>query len=164
FLESLDREFLGDDIGDDKISLMRGLDIDIASILFSDLVIELTIGKKGRDHNICYTKYLSLIIKHLLGVAYNNENLKTMKPYHITALTFKPSTASEHGVQSKTTTEKKSKKKRSPPSSKLKASKIVRESSPSTQLAVTQHAEEPAIIADATKGLDASELVEEQRN
>ncbi|GJW79118.1 hypothetical protein Tco_0140800 [Tanacetum coccineum] len=53
----------------------------------------LTTGKKGRDQNICYTRYLFLIIEHLLGEAYKNENLKTIKPYHITTSTFKPLTA-----------------------------------------------------------------------
>ncbi|GKA88509.1 hypothetical protein Tco_0810273 [Tanacetum coccineum] len=72
-----------------------GLDIDIVGILFSDLVTKLTTRKKGRDQNICYTRYSSLIIEHLLGEAYINENLNTIKPYHITSSTFKPSTASE---------------------------------------------------------------------
>nr|GEU83374.1 reverse transcriptase domain-containing protein [Tanacetum cinerariifolium] len=75
--------------------LCWGLDIDIAGILFSDLVTKLTTGKKGIDRNICYTRYLSIIIEHLLGEAYNNKNLKSMKPHHITASTFKPLTASE---------------------------------------------------------------------
>ncbi|GJW57436.1 hypothetical protein Tco_0104167 [Tanacetum coccineum] len=68
----------------------------------------------------------------------------------------------QHGAQSKATADKKSKKKRNHPSSKPKTSKIVRESSSSTQVADTQHTEEPVTTADATKGLDASELAEEQ--
>nr|GEY50175.1 hypothetical protein [Tanacetum cinerariifolium] len=159
------------------ISLCWGLDIDIAGILFFDLVTKLITRKKGRDQNICYIRYLSLIIEHLLGDAYINENLKTIKPHHITASTFKPSTASEVSLtsymrkvaklseqpkkplilpsnevntdtiadkslsetcvqldaQSKARTNKKSKKKRNLPSSKPKTSKIVKESSPSTQ-------------------------------
>ncbi|GJY91451.1 hypothetical protein Tco_0506647 [Tanacetum coccineum] len=73
-------------------------------------------------------------------------------------------TTMQHGVQSKASTDKKSKKKRNPPSSKPKTSKIVRESSQSTQVTDTQHAEEPVTTADATKGLDASESAEEQGN
>ncbi|GJX19598.1 reverse transcriptase domain-containing protein [Tanacetum coccineum] len=70
----------------------------------------------------------------------------------------------KHGAQSKASTDKKSKKKRKPPSSKPKTSKIVRESSPSIQVADTQHAEDPVTTVDATKGLDASELAEEKGN
>ncbi|GKC81026.1 hypothetical protein Tco_1136743 [Tanacetum coccineum] len=73
-------------------------------------------------------------------------------------------TSVQHGAQSKATADKKSKKKRNPPSSKPKTSKIVRESSSSTQVADTQHTEEPVTTADATKGLDVSELAEEQEN
>ncbi|GKB71241.1 hypothetical protein Tco_0932653 [Tanacetum coccineum] len=69
-----------------------------------------------------------------------------------------------HGAQSKGSTDKKSKKKRNPPSSKPKTSKIVRELSPSTQVADTQHAGEPVTIADTTKGLDTSESTEQQGN
>nr|GEW67822.1 hypothetical protein [Tanacetum cinerariifolium] len=138
--------------------------------------------------------------------AYINENLKTIKPHHITASTFKPSTAYEVsltsymrkvaklseqpkkplilpsnevntdtiadkslsetcvqlGAQSKARTNKKSKKKRNLPSSKPKTSKIVKESSPSTQVADTQNAKEPVTTIDATKGLDAFESKEEQ--
>nr|GEW83721.1 hypothetical protein [Tanacetum cinerariifolium] len=188
--------------------LCWGLDIDIAGILFSDLVTKLITRKKGRDQNICFTRYLSLIIEHLLGDAYINENLKTIKPHHITALTFKPSTASEVsltsymrkvaklfeqpkkplilpskevntdtttdkslfetcvqlGAQSKARIDKKSKKKRNFPSSKPKTSKIVKDSSPSTQVADTQNAKEPVTTTDATKGLVASESKEEQGN
>ncbi|GJY11426.1 hypothetical protein Tco_0379611 [Tanacetum coccineum] len=79
----------------DSLWFVLGLDIDIVGILFSDLVTKLTTRKKGRDQNICYTRYSSLIIEHLLGEAYINENLNTIKPYHITSSTFKPSTASE---------------------------------------------------------------------
>ncbi|GJU13626.1 hypothetical protein Tco_1136022 [Tanacetum coccineum] len=46
-------------------------------------------SKKERKSNICYTRYLSLIMEHLLGENYINENLKTLKPHHITTSTFK---------------------------------------------------------------------------
>ncbi|GJU58317.1 retrovirus-related pol polyprotein from transposon TNT 1-94 [Tanacetum coccineum] len=77
-------------------ALCWGLDIDIAGILFSDLILKITTsGKKGKEKNICYVRYLSLVFKHLLGEAYVNENLKPMKPYQITDATFKPSSISE---------------------------------------------------------------------
>ncbi|GJS92432.1 hypothetical protein Tco_0799400 [Tanacetum coccineum] len=76
--------------------LCWGLDIDIINILFSDLLVQLNPSKKGRKPNICYTRYLSLIFEHLLKDNYNNENLKTFKPYHITASSLK--TPSEYEV------------------------------------------------------------------
>ncbi|GJW97687.1 hypothetical protein Tco_0179495 [Tanacetum coccineum] len=72
-----------------------GLDINIGKILFFDLLVQLNPGKKERKLNVCYTRYLSLIIEHLLGDTYNNNNLKTLKPYHITASSFKTLSASE---------------------------------------------------------------------
>ncbi|GKA66646.1 hypothetical protein Tco_0766454 [Tanacetum coccineum] len=50
-------------------------------------------------------------------------------------------TSVQHAAQSKATTDKKSKKKRNPPSSKPRTSKIIRESSTSTQVTDTQHDE-----------------------
>ncbi|GJS81558.1 retrovirus-related pol polyprotein from transposon TNT 1-94 [Tanacetum coccineum] len=40
-------------------------------------------------------KYLSLILEHLLGEAYTNENLKTLKPHHITTISFKTTLENE---------------------------------------------------------------------
>ncbi|GJT61686.1 hypothetical protein Tco_1005219 [Tanacetum coccineum] len=51
--------------------------------------------KKERKSNICYTRYLSLILEHLLGEAYTNKNLKTLKSHHITALSFKTTLENE---------------------------------------------------------------------
>ncbi|GJU39366.1 hypothetical protein Tco_1192323, partial [Tanacetum coccineum] len=39
--------------------------------------------------------FLSMIMEHLLGEAYINENLKTLKPHHIIASTFKPTLENE---------------------------------------------------------------------
>nr|GEV62161.1 uncharacterized mitochondrial protein AtMg00810-like [Tanacetum cinerariifolium] len=125
--------------------LCWGFDIDIAGILFSDLITKLTTRKKGIDQNICYTRYLSLIIEHLLREACNNKNLKSMKTYHITASTFKSLTASEE-VNTNTTADKSL------------------ESSSSTQVDDTQHAEELVTAIDATQSLDASKSVDEQGN
>nr|GEU42796.1 retrovirus-related Pol polyprotein from transposon TNT 1-94 [Tanacetum cinerariifolium] len=152
---------------------------------------------------------ICLSSEHLLGDAYKNDNLKTMKPHKITASSFKPLTAFEvlltsymrkvaklseqlekslilpsrgvnadttadkssfgtavqHGAQPKAATDKKSSKKKIPSSSKPKASNVVRKkSSPKKQAVETQHAEEPLVIADATKGVESSESAEEIRN
>nr|GEU42803.1 hypothetical protein [Tanacetum cinerariifolium] len=163
--------------------LCWGLDIDIAKNLSSDLVVKLTTSKKGRDLNIYYTMYLSLIIEHLLGDAYKNDNLKTMKPHQITASSFKPSTAFEgvntdttadkssfrtavqHGAQPKAPTDKKSSKKKFQSSSKPKAPNVVRKRySLKKQATETQHVKELVVIADATKGVESSELAEELKN
>ncbi|GJR15009.1 hypothetical protein Tco_0797661 [Tanacetum coccineum] len=66
------------------------------SILFNDLIPKLCAsGKKGREKNICYVKYLSIIMEHLLGEDYPNDDIKPMKIYQITDATFKDSTLSE---------------------------------------------------------------------
>ncbi|GJT37686.1 hypothetical protein Tco_0937551 [Tanacetum coccineum] len=70
-------------------SLLWGLNVDTGNILFFDLVSKLVNGKKGRELNVCYTKSFSLIIEHLLGNAYNNDKLKSFKPHHISATSFK---------------------------------------------------------------------------
>ncbi|GJZ78898.1 retrovirus-related pol polyprotein from transposon TNT 1-94 [Tanacetum coccineum] len=57
--------------------------------------LHLVAGKKERKSNICYTRYLSLIMEHLMGEAYINENLKTLKHHYITATTFKPTLKNE---------------------------------------------------------------------
>ncbi|GKD82188.1 hypothetical protein Tco_1349027 [Tanacetum coccineum] len=150
-------------------SLCWGLDIDIGNILFSDLVIKLTTSNKKKEQNICYTRYLSLIIEHLLGNAYKNDKLKTFKLHHISSTTFKTPSASEIALTShmlkpvnwsKAPTNKNSKKKKNPSSSQPKTLKIIRESSPLKQVADTQHAEEPVVTADTTRSVDAFESAE----
>ncbi|GKA36391.1 retrovirus-related pol polyprotein from transposon TNT 1-94 [Tanacetum coccineum] len=77
--------------------LCWGLNIDKADILFSNLLVQLHLvtGKPERKSNIYYTRCLSLIMEHLLKDAYINENLKTLKPHHITTLSFKPTLENE---------------------------------------------------------------------
>ncbi|GJY65711.1 retrovirus-related pol polyprotein from transposon TNT 1-94, partial [Tanacetum coccineum] len=116
--------------------------------------------KKGREPNVCYTRLLSLIIKHLLGNAYKNNKLKPFKPHHISSTSFKTPSANEEVNagntidkslsrttikpvgQPKASTNKRSKKKKDPSSSEPKTSKNVRQSQSKKQVAKTQHAEE----------------------
>ncbi|GJS77440.1 ribonuclease H-like domain-containing protein [Tanacetum coccineum] len=82
-------------------SLIWGLDIDIGSILFTDVTTKLLNSKKKyHEQNVCYTRYVSLIIKHLLGESYLNENLTTFNPFHITAASFKDLKADDVPVTS----------------------------------------------------------------
>ncbi|GJY37221.1 hypothetical protein Tco_0422599 [Tanacetum coccineum] len=67
-------------------------------------------------------------------------------------------------TQPKEKPDKKLRRKKILVSSEPKASKIVKESSPSPQVTDTQHAEEIVATANATHSLEASELVEEQGN
>ncbi|GJR36797.1 hypothetical protein Tco_1212481 [Tanacetum coccineum] len=77
-------------------SLIWGLNVDIGNILFSNLVAKLVNCNKGREVNICYKTFLSLIIEHLLGENNKNDKLATFKPHHITAASFnKNSSTSE---------------------------------------------------------------------
>nr|GEZ10667.1 hypothetical protein [Tanacetum cinerariifolium] len=73
----------------------RGLEIDIKAIIFSDLMHKLQNGKKNREANICYTRFLSLIFKKLLGEKYINDSLTFVKPHTISAASFKKPLASE---------------------------------------------------------------------
>ncbi|GJX99853.1 retrovirus-related pol polyprotein from transposon TNT 1-94 [Tanacetum coccineum] len=137
-------------------ALCWGLDIDIVGILFTDLLTKLTSrGKKGREKNICYVKYLSLVMKHLLGEAYVNENLQPMKPYQITNTTFKASSISKIPLTSymrkvakpKTKNDKKLRKKKIPSSSGSKVSPTVRVQTPTPQASESQPAEETKVTA-----------------
>ncbi|GJT76859.1 retrovirus-related pol polyprotein from transposon TNT 1-94 [Tanacetum coccineum] len=60
----------------------------------SDLINSSIRGMQGSHDQLNVNQktitYLSLIMEHLLGDAYINENLKTLKPIHITSLSFKP--------------------------------------------------------------------------
>nr|GEV73878.1 retrovirus-related Pol polyprotein from transposon TNT 1-94 [Tanacetum cinerariifolium] len=77
-------------------ALCWGLDINIAGILFSKLSAKLSSeGKKGRENNARYTRYLSLIMEYLLGKAYENKNLFLVKSYQITDATFKSFSVNE---------------------------------------------------------------------
>nr|GEZ91965.1 hypothetical protein [Tanacetum cinerariifolium] len=66
-----------------------------SSDLINSFVLHLVTGKKEKKSNICCTRYLPMIMEHLLGETYINENLKTLKPHHITASTFKPTLKNE---------------------------------------------------------------------
>ncbi|GKB95499.1 hypothetical protein Tco_0981636 [Tanacetum coccineum] len=70
---------------------VKGLEIDLVEILFSDVIANMhrTTGKPERKANICYTRYMSLIMEHMLKYAYKNNDLMSLKPHHITAITFK---------------------------------------------------------------------------
>ncbi|GKB61810.1 hypothetical protein Tco_0917996, partial [Tanacetum coccineum] len=121
-------------------STSLGLDVDIGNIIFFDLVAKLLNGKKGRDLNIFYTRYVV------------NVDDTADKPL---------SEASVQPInQSKAPTDKKSKKKKNPASYQPKTIKIIRESSLLKQAADTQHVEEPVATADTTKSVDAFESAE----
>nr|GEY61640.1 hypothetical protein [Tanacetum cinerariifolium] len=78
------------------------LNADVGNILFSDFIFKITHGKKKREPNVCYTRYLSLIVEHLLGNAYKNDKRKTFKPHHILATSFKIPSVSEVALISHT--------------------------------------------------------------
>ncbi|GJV52316.1 retrovirus-related pol polyprotein from transposon TNT 1-94 [Tanacetum coccineum] len=74
---------------------IKGLEIDIGAIIFSDLVHKLQNMKKNRESNICYTRFLSPIFEKLLGDKYINNNLTLVKPHTISAASFHKPLASE---------------------------------------------------------------------
>ncbi|GJX19620.1 hypothetical protein Tco_0222297 [Tanacetum coccineum] len=67
-----------------------------SSLRISDLITKLSAsGQKGRDQNVCYTRYLSIIMERLIREDYLNDEHRSMKQYHINAATFKYSSVSE---------------------------------------------------------------------
>ncbi|GKE97120.1 hypothetical protein Tco_1581975 [Tanacetum coccineum] len=178
----------------DSIFFDLGLEFDIGNIIFSDLVTKLQDGKKGREPNVFYTRFLSLLIEKLLGENYNNDDITLLKPYTISTASFKKPLAYKVALtshmlkvakilneskqslilpseevnaddatdkslsgtnvqlvtQPKAKTDKKSRKKKIPSSTQPKTSQVIRESSPPTQVADTQHAKEPVATADTT--------------
>ncbi|GKA65636.1 hypothetical protein Tco_0765343 [Tanacetum coccineum] len=152
--------------------LIWGLEIDIGGIIFSDLVNKLQNGKKNKELNICYTRFLSLMFENLLGKDYVSNDLTIVKPHTITTASFQKPLASEvpltlhmlkHVTQSKAIIDLKTKKKKIPPSSKPKSPYKVRVILLKKQVVET-HVKVTVAIDVATKSLEASELAEEQGN
>ncbi|GJY09383.1 retrovirus-related pol polyprotein from transposon TNT 1-94 [Tanacetum coccineum] len=75
--------------------LIFSLEINIGDIIFNDLINKLQNGKKNRETNVCYTRYISLVLEQLLGENYNDESLTVLKPHHISAASFQTPSASE---------------------------------------------------------------------
>nr|GEY08502.1 retrovirus-related Pol polyprotein from transposon TNT 1-94 [Tanacetum cinerariifolium] len=69
-------------------------------ILFSDLVHKLPNGKKNRESNIFYTRFLSLVFEKLLGDKYISNDLTLVKPHTIKAASFKKPLSSEVSLTS----------------------------------------------------------------
>ncbi|GJY44830.1 MAK10-like protein [Tanacetum coccineum] len=142
------------------------LNVDIGNILLSDIVAKIVNGKKGREVNICDTRFLSLIIEHLLGEAYKNDKLTTFKPHQITTASFNNNTSpSEVPLIShmlKVAKLSKHEKTLLISSREVNTDRTADKSSkPKKPLAETQHAKEPMATIDTTKSLDSCELAEE---
>ncbi|GJZ59360.1 hypothetical protein Tco_0615176 [Tanacetum coccineum] len=76
-------------------STVLGLEINVEAIIFSDLIQKLQNGKKNKELNICYTRFLSTIFEKFLGDNYINTDLTLEKPHTITAAFFQKPLASE---------------------------------------------------------------------
>ncbi|GJW14823.1 retrovirus-related pol polyprotein from transposon TNT 1-94 [Tanacetum coccineum] len=168
--------------------LYWGINIDIADILFSDLIAHLHLegSKNQRKPNVCYTRYLSLIMEHLLPNNYKNDTLLSMKPYNLTAITFKPTWKNETALTSHmckvADLSPEPIQSLIPPSGEVNADDTADKSLSETSMPhVTQHkaptaksprkkkipsstqpepAEEFLVTANETKSLDASESAE----
>ncbi|GJU40063.1 hypothetical protein Tco_1193020 [Tanacetum coccineum] len=170
--------------------LIFSLEINIGEIIFTDVVYKLQNGKKSREANICYTRFLSLVFEQLLGDNYHDDSLTVSKPYHISATSFQTSSASEVNLTSHMLKVAKLSKKPEEslilPSVEVNAEESADKSQSGTNVqplsqpkaptakrprkkknpSSTQpmHVEEFVDTADATKSLDASESIEEQGN
>ncbi|GJY68433.1 hypothetical protein Tco_0471415 [Tanacetum coccineum] len=79
----------------DDVPLPPKETIDIGAIIFSDLIHKLQNGKKNKETNIYYTRFLSLIFEQLLGESYITNDLTLVKPHTITTTSFQKPLASE---------------------------------------------------------------------
>ncbi|GJU69137.1 hypothetical protein Tco_1255396 [Tanacetum coccineum] len=158
-------------------STWKGLNIDIAGVLYDDLISKLTArGKKGREKNICYMRYLSLVMEHLMGKDYTNNNLTPTKSFQITSATFKKPTSSKVPLTSHKRKVAKLDNELQVTSSKganIETSSAMYLSRTSKHPASVQkakpnkkrrHAEGTEVTTNTTKSLDASMSAEEQEN
>nr|GEX01066.1 hypothetical protein [Tanacetum cinerariifolium] len=81
--------------------LIFGIEINIEDIIFKDLINKLQNGKKNREINVCYTRYVSLVLDQLLSENYHDESLTVLKPHHILAASFLTPSASEVSLTSR---------------------------------------------------------------
>ncbi|GKA42570.1 hypothetical protein Tco_0735230 [Tanacetum coccineum] len=68
--------------------LIFSLEINIRDIIFKDLINKHQNGKKNRETNVCYTRYISMVLEQLLGENYHDESLTVLKLRHISAASF----------------------------------------------------------------------------
>ncbi|GKE74028.1 hypothetical protein Tco_1536069, partial [Tanacetum coccineum] len=80
--------------------LIFGLEINIGDIIFKDLINKLQNRKKNRETNVCYTRYISLVLEQLLGENYHDKSLTVLKPHHISAASFHTPSAFEVSLTS----------------------------------------------------------------
>ncbi|GJX74931.1 hypothetical protein Tco_0313526 [Tanacetum coccineum] len=80
--------------------LIFGLEINIGEIIFNDLIYKIQNRKKNRETNICYTRFISLVLEQILGDNYHDESLTVLKPHHISAASFQTPSASEVSLTS----------------------------------------------------------------
>ncbi|GJV43008.1 hypothetical protein Tco_1427544 [Tanacetum coccineum] len=148
-------------------ALCWGLNIDIAGVLYDDLISKLSArGKQGREKNICYTRYMSLVMEHLLGKDYVNNELNPTKSFMITNATFKKSTLPKVPLTSHM--RKVAKLDEDPLITPFKETHIEASEdvspTPISQTSESQHAEGTEVTADTTQSLDAAMSAEEQDN
>nr|GEX67190.1 hypothetical protein [Tanacetum cinerariifolium] len=80
--------------------LIFGLEINLREIILNDLIYKLQNRKKNRELNVCYTRFISLVLEQLLGHNYHDESLTVLKPHHISAASFQTPSACEVSLTS----------------------------------------------------------------
>ncbi|GKD36660.1 hypothetical protein Tco_1252169 [Tanacetum coccineum] len=122
------------------------------------------------EPDICYTRFLSLIFKKLLGRDYVSNDLTLVKPHTITTASFQKLLASEVPLTSHML--KVAKLSEEPEQSLIPPSREINADDPankslsraSKKVVETQHAEVTVATTDAAQSLDAFESAEEQVN
>ncbi|GJZ33144.1 hypothetical protein Tco_0578580 [Tanacetum coccineum] len=80
--------------------LIFGLEINIGEIIFNDMIYKIQNRKKTKERNICYTRFISLVLEQILGDNYQDKSLTVLKPHHISAASFQIPSASEVSLTS----------------------------------------------------------------
>ncbi|GJU30658.1 hypothetical protein Tco_1174247 [Tanacetum coccineum] len=149
--------------------LIFGLETNIGEIIFNDLIHKLQNRKKNRDPNVCYTRFISLVLEQLLGNNYHDESLTVLKPHHVSSTSFQTSSASEVSLTSHIL--KVAKLSKEPeeslilPSEEVNAEEFAdKEMNPSSTTTYLQAIEELVVTAVPIQSLEASVTVEVQDN
>nr|GEX41208.1 retrovirus-related Pol polyprotein from transposon TNT 1-94 [Tanacetum cinerariifolium] len=80
--------------------LINSSPLKLKEIIFNDLIQKLQNGKKNRETNVCYTRYISLVLEQLLGDNYHDASLTVLEPYQILATSFQTPSASKVSLTS----------------------------------------------------------------
>ncbi|GKC97818.1 hypothetical protein Tco_1168093 [Tanacetum coccineum] len=124
-------------------------------VMSLDLIHKLQNGKKNRETNICYTRFLSLIFEKLLGENYISNDLTLVKTHNITDASFQKPLAYEVPLTSHmlkvAKLSKESEQSLIPPSGEVNANDIVDKSLSKASVQPVTQSKAPTGLMTKTK-------------